>query len=769
MGKQKAREARAWSEEKRGRIKQLTIKLQEDPQNLDVQLKLQEVKEKLAVKEEEKARWIQKKLDIKWMQNGDIPSRVFVGLFKARRNQMEIKSLLDETNTEVEDERRMCKLAEEHFHKLLTEEKIEEERLPDIRYVLQRVKSRVTEEDKALLEKPWEEEELKIAASIMKTGKSPVADGTPQTDSKGLHITTKAFDSVSWRFLIDTLKTLNFGEKFQGYTQAILSNAASSVVINGRRSRPVEITRSVRQGCPLSPLLFILVTQTLTEVLEGEVCSGAIQGIFLQLANVHYCLGLFADDFHVIFAASEESARNMKAVLDIFAWAMGLLIQWKKSTARWIGPGKSNRPEWTAELAWSWKEDGETTKLLGFIFDEGIKGDAMVQKCKEKITRICTSPLYKGLLICGRVTIANATILGAFWYYLPLWAGTWEDIEKIEKSVVNFVWSGNEVDTRHRASKQIIEQKKSKGGLGLVSMSKQYMVFASRTIRWAFQPGFHPMKKTIRGLLENLSMGAFGSPGVQWIYNPARLKTGGLSTVMANLFTAWGKMTPWLQHGRLHLQEDWRKIPIWGSAQCAWDGKIRRIDSQAKRLLWETGYKQLGDLTIARDDEMASWDTKKLNGVDTLAVRKAFEKLRISTFFKEAQDKTEGWTPAMNHILLADRLPIRLRRSASWWEVVRGAACWVIWLGRNANTFANERWHAKKTDSAMWYRFTLYTTSEWHKINGVDQAAEREAFKINWAFEYTGTEIDATGKLVIPRQPPWNRRDGNVGDREEPA
>ncbi|KAL3676105.1 hypothetical protein R1sor_026053 [Riccia sorocarpa] len=219
---------------------------------------------------------------------------------------MEIKSLLDETNTEVEDERRMCKLAEEHFHKLLMEEKIKEERLPDIRYVLQRVKSRVAEEDKALLEKPWEEEELKIAASIMKTGKSPGPDGTPVE-----------FFTLSW----ETTGSL--------VSQAILSNAASSIVINGRRSRPVEITRSVRQGCPLSPLLYILVTQTLTEVLEGEVCSGAIQGIFLQLANVHYYLGLFADDSHVIFAAAEESARNMKAVLDKFAGATGLLIQWE--------------------------------------------------------------------------------------------------------------------------------------------------------------------------------------------------------------------------------------------------------------------------------------------------------------------------------------------------------------------------------------------------------------------------------------------------------
>ncbi|KAL3698885.1 hypothetical protein R1sor_012961 [Riccia sorocarpa] len=160
----------------------------------------------------------------------------------------------------------------------------------------------------------------------------------------------KAFDSVNWLFVTEALKAFKFGERFQKYIRAILSTAASAIIVNGRRNKVVKITRSVRQGCPLSPLLFILVTQTLTVVIEQEVAAGRIQGIYLEKANMHYCLGLYADDSHMILGAKKEGATQTKNLLDSFANATGLQIQWNKFTARWIGPNGSSKPRWVEEL-----------------------------------------------------------------------------------------------------------------------------------------------------------------------------------------------------------------------------------------------------------------------------------------------------------------------------------------------------------------------------------------------------------------------------------
>ncbi|KAL3691433.1 hypothetical protein R1sor_005084 [Riccia sorocarpa] len=396
----------------------------------------------------------------------------------------------------------------------------------------------------------------------------------------------KAFDSVNWRFLQESLRVFNFGPNFQRFIKAILDNAASTILVNGRRSRPVKVMRSVRQGCPLSPLLFILVTQTLTEVINKEVEAGRINGIYLQKANVHYCLGLYADDSHAIFEATKDCVVNIKGTLDTFANASGLQIQWQKSAARWIGPRADSLPDWVDELEWSWKHRGENTKLLGFTFEEGINAGEMLRRCKLKVNEICSNPAFAKLSIYGRVTVANASLLGAFWYIVPLWAGELCELEKIEKQVVNFVWSGASLETRNRIATKVVIQKVKEGGLGLLSLTKQYTAFTARTIRWAYQAGEHPLQLTIRRMVEEENIKAFGVPGAQWLYTPAR-------------------------------------------SQGSTDGVVRKVNSLALRRLWEEGYRTVGDLTKADSEQLACWDHRKIKGAEQKTVQRAFQKLTI--------------------------------------------------------------------------------------------------------------------------------------------
>ncbi|KAL3685733.1 hypothetical protein R1sor_003755 [Riccia sorocarpa] len=119
--------------------------------------------------------------------------------------------------------------------------------------------------------------------------------------------------------------------------------------------------------------------------MEFEVQAGNVEGIYLQPANIHYSLGFFADDSHVIFRATKDRAYNVKVLLEVFANATGLQIQWSKSAARWIGVGDQQKPEWVANLTWSWKGKGEATKLLGFDFEVGIDATAILRRCKRRV------------------------------------------------------------------------------------------------------------------------------------------------------------------------------------------------------------------------------------------------------------------------------------------------------------------------------------------------------------------------------------------------
>lgn len=74
----------------------------------------------------------------------------------------------------------------------------------------------------------------------------------------------KAFDSVRWSFLLNTLKTFNFGDKLLRWIKLLYCNISSCVTNNGHASSFFSVERGVRQGCPVSPLLFLLVVEVLT-------------------------------------------------------------------------------------------------------------------------------------------------------------------------------------------------------------------------------------------------------------------------------------------------------------------------------------------------------------------------------------------------------------------------------------------------------------------------------------------------------------------------
>ena len=74
----------------------------------------------------------------------------------------------------------------------------------------------------------------------------------------------KAFDSIDHDFLIQCLKHLNFNDDFTKWIRLFYTNAKSCVTNNGFQSDFFPIKRGVRQGCPLSPYLFIICMELLT-------------------------------------------------------------------------------------------------------------------------------------------------------------------------------------------------------------------------------------------------------------------------------------------------------------------------------------------------------------------------------------------------------------------------------------------------------------------------------------------------------------------------
>ena len=107
----------------------------------------------------------------------------------------------------------------------------------------------------------------------------------------------KAFDRIDWPFLFAALAKMGFGDNFIRWVRLLYSDVRSSVLVNlvnGYTSRPFKPSRGVLQGCPLSPLLYVLSM----EVLAANVrCHPDITGLRLpSLSSPLPVLSLYADD-----------------------------------------------------------------------------------------------------------------------------------------------------------------------------------------------------------------------------------------------------------------------------------------------------------------------------------------------------------------------------------------------------------------------------------------------------------------------------------------
>lgn len=140
----------------------------------------------------------------------------------------------------------------------------------------------------------------------------------------------KAFDSVDWNFLFKVLQSFGFGDKWTNWIKSILESSRMSVLVNGSPTSEFGMSRGLRQGDPLSPMLFNLIGEVLHLILEKACDLGFFKGIQLGngpiISHVQY-----ADDIVLIFERSLKSCRGVKLVMLLFQLLFGLKINFGKS------------------------------------------------------------------------------------------------------------------------------------------------------------------------------------------------------------------------------------------------------------------------------------------------------------------------------------------------------------------------------------------------------------------------------------------------------
>ena len=196
----------------------------------------------------------------------------------------------------------------------------------------------------------------------------------------------KAFDSVSWNILYETLAFFNFGDSIIQWVKTFNNNIYSYVTQCGHLSQKVNIGISCRQRDPLAAYLFLTVAEIVSILIKN---NKQINGI--HIGGVEHKISQYAGDTGIILDGSRESFCAAFDTLDTFEKLSGLKINSEKTNIVWIGSKKYSHEVFHHRLKFNW---GTTTfNLLGILFSVDLVAIPKLNftKALKKVENLITS------------------------------------------------------------------------------------------------------------------------------------------------------------------------------------------------------------------------------------------------------------------------------------------------------------------------------------------------------------------------------------------
>jgi len=286
----------------------------------------------------------------------------------------------------------------------------------------------------------------------------------------------KAFDRVDWGYLHKVLQRMNFGPSFCSWVRLLYTNIFSRVLVNGYTSGAFPITRGVRQGCPLSPLLYILVAETIACAIKKDL---NIDG-FRLLNGEHVKIFQYADDTTII-VHSDHALRSLFALFERYERASGAKLNVAKSHGLLFGTWKyrNNLP-----IQLDWSSEAITVLWCPIANEESADWDGLISKFNDQLTLW----KHRQLSFRGRALVANVLGLSLFWYQATVFDMPKTVIFKINKLLFPFVW-GKKREWMARAS---VIQPLHQGGLGVVDISQKVLSLRAVWLRRFLSHPQHP-------------------------------------------------------------------------------------------------------------------------------------------------------------------------------------------------------------------------------------------------------------------------------------
>jgi hypothetical protein len=280
----------------------------------------------------------------------------------------------------------------------------------------------------------------------------------------------KAFDKVEHEVILQVLRQKGFPDKWVLWIKDILSSGTSSIILNGVPGKVFHYRRGVRQGDPLSPLLFVLVADLLQSIVNKakDMC-------LLRLPlNVGYSTDFpiiqYVGDTLLIMEACSHQLLVLKALLNTFVNSTGLKVNYSKSS---MVPVNLSH-EQLVQLAATFNCVSLPFTYLGLPLSNS---KPTIKECLSLVHRVERRLLSTSMFLTqgGKLLMVNSVLSSLPTFYMCTIKVPVDILNQIDKYRRYCLWRGGDVNDKKppMAAWKLVCRPKKRGGLGVIRLRSQ--------------------------------------------------------------------------------------------------------------------------------------------------------------------------------------------------------------------------------------------------------------------------------------------------------
>ena len=299
-----------------------------------------------------------------------------------------------------------------------------------------------------------------------------------QTESIALSIDySKAFDTVSLGVITEALKLFGFGDNLISWIGVLLKDRLANIKNGGLYSDFFALERGVRQGCPVSPMLFVIAVELLSISVRQD---NKIHGIKFPNSPQTIKILQYADDT-TLFAKNLIDFREILAKIKDFSNFSGLRLNENKSKAMILSKTRP-RPRTVDNI-----ECVDKLKLLGIVFSSSSPAGEISDNWESKIEAIeRTLNLWakRDLSILGKITILKTFALSKINYIINSVGMPTNILNKLNSMFFRFLWKRKYSNTRafEKVKRTVLCSDIKFGGLKMFNLTQ---IQAAAYLQWA--------------------------------------------------------------------------------------------------------------------------------------------------------------------------------------------------------------------------------------------------------------------------------------------